>query len=335
MRIRAIIVLAGCLAVAGSGARADPSAIALQEPWSNLFGGKEAVLHATLQGEAFEGRVAWELSAAGRTLARGECAVRTAAGERGTVEIRLAVPEVNPGVIMAMKLAVSAIGGGADKVVGSVQRDLWAFPSDPFTGRSEWLKALDIRLFDSVGATAKVFDEAKVSYTAVRNMDALGPPGNGLLVVGEGVSFRDYRGLGDSLIKAAADGWPVLCLAPAGGAVTIPLAVGAELPEPKGVALRRQDIIPQLDKRLDADGWMADGKASGSGLKLTGNRGPIVAEVVGQSGAWPWLDMTFDKGRGKLVICSFGIVGGWAESPTPRFLFVKVLEYVSGSRLRE
>jgi hypothetical protein len=107
------------------------------------------------------------------------------------------------------------------------------------------------------------------------------------------------------------------------------------LPEPKGVALRRQDIIPQLDKRLDADGWMADGKASGSGLKLTGNRGPIVAEVVGQSGAWPWLDMTFDKGRGKLVICSFGIVGGWAESPTPRFLFVKVLEYVSGSRLRE
>ncbi|MEI6149597.1 MAG: hypothetical protein WCS01_10905, partial [bacterium] len=319
----------------GAGVGAEAPALNLREPWANLFAGKEAVLHATLDGEPFEGRVAWQFSADGRTLARGERAVKTAAGGRETVEIRLAVPEVNPGVIMATKLTVSAFASGTAKEAGSVERTLWVFPPDPFTGRVEWLKKLDIRLFDPVGATAKLFDEFKIPYAAVRNVDALGEPKDGVLVVGEGVSFRDYRGLGDGLMKAAAAGWPILCIAPAGGEITLPVTGSPEMPEPKSVTLRRQDIITQLDKRLDACGWKTDGKSAGSGLKLRGDRGPVAAEVVSQAGAWPWMEMTFDKGRGKLVVCGFGIVGAWAESPTPRFLFVKVLEQVSGSKMRE
>ncbi len=334
MRIH-VVFLVGCLAVAGAGVGAEAPALNLREPWANLFAGKEAVLHATLDGEPFEGRVAWQFSADGRTLARGERAVKTAAGGRETVEIRLAVPEVNPGVIMATKLTVSAFASGTAKEAGSVERTLWVFPPDPFTGRVEWLKKLDIRLFDPVGATAKLFDEFKIPYAAVRNVDALGEPKDGVLVVGEGVSFRDYRGLGDGLMKAAAAGWPILCIAPAGGEITLPVTGSPEMPEPKSVTLRRQDIITQLDKRLDACGWKTDGKSAGSGLKLRGDRGPVAAEVVSQAGAWPWMEMTFDKGRGKLVVCGFGIVGAWAESPTPRFLFVKVLEQVSGSKMRE
>lgn len=335
MNIRIVVHLALLLAMGNGALGADFPEVALLEPRFNLFAGEEAVFHAVLKGPAFEGRVEWRFSAEGRTLARGERTVRTAGGLSDSVEIRAALPAVNPGVIAGIQLSVSAIPKAEDKAVGGLERTLWLFPADPFTGRAAWLAKLTIRLFDPVGATARLFDEAKIPYTALRNVDALGQPGEGLLVVGEGVSFRDYRGLNDSLMKAAAAGWPVLCLAPAGGEITLPVTGDSEMPEPKSVTLRRQDIITQLDKRLDAGGWNTGAKDAGSGLKLRGDRGPVAAEVVSQAGAWPWMEMTYDRGRGKWVVCGFGIVSGWAESPTPRFLFVKVLEHVSGVKAGE
>jgi hypothetical protein len=328
-------LFAGCLVVAAVTALAESPAVTALEPWSNLFAGKEAVFHARLDGETFDGRLMWQFLADGRTIARGERPVKLAPGGRETVEIRLAVPDMNPGVCVRAQLSVSAVPAGEGKAVAGLDRTLWLFPSDPFTGRAEWLKKLDIRLFDPVGATAKIFDDSKVPYTAIRNVDSLGDPKEGILIVGEGVSFRDYRGLGDSLIKAAAAGWPILCLAPAGGEMVLPVRGGADLPEPRSMSLRRQDVVQELDKRLDAGGWKNDGKPTGSGLKIRGDRGPVVAEAVNEPGAWPWVDMAFDKGRGRRLVCGFGVVGGWAESPTPRFLLVKVLEHVSGMKLRD
>ena len=103
-----------------------------------------------------------------------------------------------PGVVMAMKLTVSAFASGTAKEEGSVERTLWVFPPDPFTGRAEWLKKLDIRLFDPVGATARLFDEVTVPYTTVRNVDALGEPKDAVLVVPK-ARAQEVRAVVDAL----------------------------------------------------------------------------------------------------------------------------------------
>jgi hypothetical protein len=184
-------------------------------------------------------------------------------------------------------------------------------------------------LFDPVGATARVLDGSKVPYTLIRNVDGLEAGAFGLLMVGEGVSFKDYRGVFEVLVKVARTGKPVLCLAPGGGEMRLPGSVDADLPTPSRLSFRRDDIISELDKRLDASGWQTGEKTTGSGLKLRGDRGPVWVEVGGAAEGWPVMEMGFGKGAAPLLVCGFGLVGAWAESPTPRFLFVKMLEHVT------
>ena len=328
------LALGLCCLLGALGAQAATSTVVtVQEPWSNVFGGKESIFHATVSAaEPFDGRIVWQFAADGRTLARGESAVKAAPATPGTVELRLSVPPVKPGVIMRTTLSVSAIPAGADKASAAMDRPVWVFPESPFTDRAEWLKKLNIRLFDPSGATAKIFTDAGVPFAETRNVDALAAGEDGVLIVGEGVSFKEYRGLAESLIKAAAAGRPVLCLAPDSGEMLLPVSGDPAAPQPASLTFCRQDIITQLDKRLDADGWKTGGKTTASGLKLRGERGPVVAEVGKEAEAWPWMEMKFGKGNGRLVVCGFGIMGAWAESPTPRFLLAKVLEYVSGTK---
>lgn len=306
-------------------------AVTLREPWANVFGGREAVFHVAAESaEPFNGRLVWAFDADGRTLARGEFAVKAVAGTPAACEVRLAVPSVNPGVVMKARLSVQAVPSGSAKEAGGVDRVMWVFPEDPFFGHSEWLKKLEIRLFDPVGATARLLDGFKVPYTLIRNVDGLEAGAFGLLVVGEGVSFKDYRGLFEVLVKVARTGKPVLCLAPGGGEMRLPGSVDAELPLPSSLAFRRHDFIGELDKRLDAVGWKSGEKAGGCGLKIRGDRGPVSVEVGEVTEGWSVLDVGFGKGEGRLIVCGFGLIGAWAESPTPRFLFVRMLEHVAG-----
>ena len=101
-----------CMIFGAAGAPAvTPVTVGLQEPWSNVFAGKDTVFHAAVTAtEPFEGRVTWQLAAAGRALARGEHAVRATPAAPGTVELRLALPSVNPGVVMQTTLAAGVRG---------------------------------------------------------------------------------------------------------------------------------------------------------------------------------------------------------------------------------
>jgi len=328
--------LIGLLSVVGAQATEPAVTIRLQEPWSNVFAGKEAVFHVSLAAiEPFEGRLAWRFSADGRTLSRGESVAKAGPTAIGTVEVRVNVPDVKPGVVMQTSLSVSASKAESDIAIAVLDRTLWVFPEDPFTGRTEWLKKINIRLFDPVGTTAKLFTDARVPFAEIRSVDALTAIEAGTLIVGEGVSLKEYRGLAENLIKAAAAGRPVLCLALDNGEMQLPVSGDPAVPQPASLVFHQQDIIKELDKRLDAAGWKGNGKASASGLKLRGDRGPVMAEVSRDVGMWPWMELVFEKENGKLIVCGFGIVGAWAETPTPRFLMLKVLEHASGNKVKE
>lgn len=310
---------------------AGESAVSLniQEQWSNLFGGKESVFHiAVTAREAFDGRAGWRLSSSGRTLGRGEREISAGPAEVGTIELRLQVPEVKEGVIIQALLSVSVYEVGAANAEASIEKQIWIFPEDPFVGRKEWLKKLNIRLFDPEENTIEVFTNAKIPFEKAGNIDSFAEIRDGILLIGEGVSLKDYRGLSEMMVKTAASGTPVLCLAPADGEIVLPGMGDVELPAPNAMIFRRNDIITELDKRLDADAWPQDGKVVAVSLKLKGERGPVIGEIKKGGEGWTWVEMNFGDNGGNLIVCGFGIIEKWNSGPTPRFLLAKIFEYI-------
>ncbi len=298
-------------------------ALKLAEPWSNVFGDRELVLHVTVEAPTpTSAQVYWRFATGAATLQRGERAVEVAAQQPAKVKIRLAVPATRDDVVTDCLLTVVLQAPGATETLASIEQPIHIFPTSPFAARQEWLKSLDIRLFDPEKHTGRVFDEAGIPFKAFANVDAIAGMNEGLLIVGEGVSFRDYRGLAKVLQEAAARGRPVLVLAPGGGAFP--------LPEAPRLALRGEDVIRELDKRLDAVSWPKDGTTRGSTLQLVGERGGVVNVEVADGKGWPWLETEYAN-NGRLVVCGFAIVKKWEATPTPRFLLARVLAYVMRS----
>ncbi|MDT8389676.1 MAG: hypothetical protein RRC34_04105 [Lentisphaeria bacterium] len=62
--------------------------------------------------------------------------------------------------------------------------------------------------------------------------------------------------------------------------------------------------------------WQRSGQGSGQGLS--------------QERGWSWLEMDF-PGNGRLLVVGFPVIEAWEESPTPRFLLSRLLEYVAGN----
>ena len=346
------------------GAEAGVS-LAVLEDWSNVFGGRRAEFHASVRvRESFEGRVGWSLAVGRRTIARGETPVTASPQNVGSIAIQFDVPQVKEGVVMPAVLSVSCYDPTSGVPAASLEKPLWIFPENPFTDRSEWLKRLQIHLFDPVGTTRQVLQKTAIPFTETRNVDSLSALEDGILVIGEDTPLEEHRSLPQLMIETAAKGIPVLCLAPANGQFPVPgmgpvpvPGMGPELaelgrgetdfPSPSRIALRRGDVIGELDKRLDARAWPPDGRVIASSLLVGGGRqrlghrglaigdhGPVIAQVFQADLGWPWLEIGFSAKRGKLIVCGFGLMRKWNAGPTPRFLFARLLEYLDADELR-
>jgi hypothetical protein len=267
------------------------------------------------------------LSRESRALARGECTVQSAAGEPKTAEFRIAVPDIKDGVVFPCDLTVSLVPGGASEPAAVSRRTLWLFPDNAFADRKQWLARLAIRLFDPEKKTADLFTKAGIPFTDVRTTDALAAVREGLVIVGEGVSLKEERGLASAMRRAAEAGVPVLCLALRGGEMPLPAEGVSEAggKPPVRMAFRRADIVTELDKRLDTKTWAPGRDAVASSLVLSADRRVVAVEAVKGDRGWPWMDVVFEGG-GRLLVCGFGIVSDWEESPTPRYLLLKLLE---------
>ena len=323
-------VCIGCsLALAG-----EPRvSIVAQESWADFWGGKEILFHfAVSSDQAMTGRVGWRFSCGDHTLARQEQEIAPGLGKTEILEIRVQMPVVKEGVILPAVLGVSMMETGAEKSVASVEKKIWIYPENTFVDRKEWLKKLDIRLFDPEKKTGECFEKAGIPFQRVNNCEALSEMKDGIIIVGEGVTFNDFKGLSGTLFKAAARGVPVLCLAPPGGTLSLPGIGESELPCPQSTSFHRNDIISRLDKRLDADAWPPDGVIAGTTMAIKSMRGAVVGEVEKGHKEWSWLEMTFDNPKGKFILCHFAIIEKWESGPAPRFLLAKILEYLTSSQ---
>ena len=202
--------------------RADNSVqIEPLEGWSNFFGSRKIELHVTVKSsEALAGRADWALMIDRATVAKREEALTAAPGKPGQFLIRVTLPPVREGVVLAARLLIH-VQDANGKQQANLDRPLWLFPDDPFAGRKESLKKRKIVLFDPARTTAPVWTKAGIPFEEQTNLAAVAEAKEGLVVIGEGASFKEEPQLPDILAKLGARGLPVLCLAPAEGRIDL------------------------------------------------------------------------------------------------------------------
>jgi hypothetical protein len=301
-----------------------------RETWSNIYGAAPFTRNVTVKSErALVGRLAWGLSLGGRTVARGERAMRAEPGKAATVALALTAPPVKDGVILAGRLTVAVSVEGESRPQAEVEQALVFFPRDPFAGRAEWLNGLKLAVYDPARSTTEAFEKAAIPFEPVREPAALDSLTEGTIVIGESVAWDEERGLAEAVLQAAARGRPVLCLAPAPGRLVLPGLGDPPLAAPRRLSWRRNDVIADFDKRLDSRAWPPNGQVVARSLATRAEGNELVALVADGSAAWPWFEAEFAAGQGRLIVCGFGIVAHWEDGPTPTFLLAKILERLS------
>ena len=179
----------------------DAPTLEPRQSWTNAFADKDLELRFTVKpATEWKGRAVWSLAADNdRTLTKGEADVTATADKPAEVVVKLRTPEVKPGVVLKTRLHVFLLAGGDTKPVATHERTLWVFPDDPFVNRRVWLKALKITLFDPEKTTAEALKKLEVPFEESNNVAALAELKEGLLLIGEGVSFKDYPDLPEAL----------------------------------------------------------------------------------------------------------------------------------------
>ncbi|OGV70429.1 MAG: hypothetical protein A3K19_12725 [Lentisphaerae bacterium RIFOXYB12_FULL_65_16] len=332
---RSVLASAMALASLAAGAEEALPSLRVSQPWSCVFADHDLAFSVTVTAaRPLSGRMGWSLAVAGRTVFRREQAVTSTPDKPAEVDLRTQLPPVKPGVVVAASLSVVLMEDGVSEPVAQLTRPLWIFPEDASHARHERLRELKLQVFDPERKLVPILEEAEVPFETIQSSGALEGVQAGTIVIGPGVAPEDNRGLWSVLAGLAAAGRPVLWLCPGEGRLNVPGAANSQLPAPMGLHLQRTDIITQLDKRLDASGWPPDGKLVGVSFELSGTGETTVLQVCPGDTAWPWFCAEFATG-GRLVLCGFDLVDGWAAGPVPRFLFARMIEWLHESQKKE
>ena len=292
---------------------------------SAVFGGAPAIWRAEARGareaDAF---VVWSLETSGGVIARREQSVRLGSAAPSAVEIAVDVPEVRSGVAAEGRLQVALLDENR-RPLAELEQPVFVFGRDSAAERKEWIEELDLRLFDPEGATARRLDELGWPYRRIANSAAFAALGESTLIVGEGCSLRENRGLMAAALRAASDGARIVMLAPADGAFAPP-GPEEDGPGPATLHFRTAEFVRELDKRFDVP-------AARATFRLGGTR--VGAEVaVVPTGGWACVEARWSNG-GALVLAGPGLLETWEISPVPRHLLVRLLEWATAKQEKE
>jgi hypothetical protein len=321
-RLLAVLLTAWLAATATCTAQEPKLIPPANQAWTNLLADSRAEIDFTVQAPAaFQGRIVWTFSDAAtrRVLpnGRGDLAAKPGAKAKFTLD----VPAVNPGVVLKAHLAVSLVDANGS-VKATHEKVLWIFPADPFHGQSKALEELKLVVYDPAGKTAAALQALKMPFEEEKNLAALADRKGGVVVIGEGVSWKDEAGLADTLVQLARQGATVICLAPSAGTLPIP---GADKDGGDSISLLRHDAIAKLDPRLDGLAWSNSTRIVASTIALRAIDGSVAGEVVEGPGGFPWLQVDYPQTKGRLTVCGFALVAHWQATPTPRYLFARMI----------
>ncbi|MDA3798435.1 MAG: hypothetical protein PF692_05065 [Kiritimatiellae bacterium] len=268
----------------------------------------------------------WRLSIANHTVMRGEAALNTAGGI-APFNISFTLPEVKSGIIADLILDLSVIDVDSGNKLVTTNKIIKSFSQDTFVDMNKWLKSLDIVLFDPEKTTAELFDNLKIPYRFTKNTDALTEINQGIVIVGEGVSLNENKGLWNVLVDVASRNVPVLCLALRDGEMKIPgIGTTDNSPKPSALTIKRYQAITDLNKSLDRQSWCGERMVASQSVIFKGERDQVIASIEEGSKNWLWLEQSFEGSTAKLVLCQFQIIKNWKQSPVPQYLLLNILE---------
>lgn len=316
------VVLSGSLAW---GETEEELQIRLPNGASSVFADSPMTWRAELMGtNALEGQMTWSLSLSGGVVARREQRMVLRPNEPVGVDIQAELPSVKEGVVVEGELKVALLDDQR-RLRAEITHPVFLFGRNPAALRAEWIKDLDLHVFDSDGETATVLDELEWPYRLISNLSAFDTLDDAVLLIGEGCSLRARRGLMESAVRAARKGVRVVFLSFSEGTFMLS-QITEESPRPVSLRFQDESFVRELDKRLDVPPVRGTFRIAG---QRTG------AEVVVEpAGGWACLEASWDNG-GRLLITGCGLLDTWETSPAPRYLLVRILEWITTEKERE
>jgi hypothetical protein len=286
---------------------------------SCIFAGKETRLSYV----GATGPVAWTLSAANRTIRQGTAeSVAARPGDGANLTIALSAPNLQPGVTLPTELRLT---WQADRGERQQIQPVTMFSPDPFSVRHAALLQAKITLFDATGDTAEVFDRHKLPHSRVQSLAAIDQRDEGIIVVGEGMSFRKQPKLLPTLTRAAARGVSVLCLAPADGEFEFPEADSTRSSAAR-IAFEQASVVRRYDKRFDLLPTLTY-------LAVESRRANVIVRSSDTGPGWSWFAAEYRSRQpadsngqpARLILCGLSIIRDWETTPVPRYLLVHLL----------
>lgn len=272
----------------------------------------------------YEGTVVWELVLGGGVVARREQNVAIRPETPATADLQVDLPAVRVGVEVAGRVTVN-LRDDRQQHRSEFVLPVWTFGRDPAAQQKQWLQDQNIRVYDPDGKTLKKLNELGWPCQQVANPAAFESLGTATLIIGEGCSLRAQRGLMENALRAAQRGTHVVFLAPADGEF-IPPGPGAGPDGPLALHFYDTTLVQRLDKRLESP-------LSRVGLQPTGSRAGALV-TVDPTGGWCGFEVRWANG-GALLLTGFGLLDTWEESPVPRYLLFKMLEYITPHKEKE
>jgi hypothetical protein len=293
-----------------------------------LAGAETQFAYELTHVDAARVRVDWTLLVDRQLIGRGFVVpdVVNAKGTR-TVTIPLTIPSIRPGVVLSATLRLTLTTGAKSL---TVDRPLFIYHPDPFSGMKSLPAEADIQLLDISGETTKVFDDSSISFRRLPSISSIDGLSAGTLIVGEGIDFDEQHGLAGALIDASGRGVHVLVLAPAVNSTAIVSADVLNSGRLRRVEFRSQDVLHDFDKRFDTSDW-SNSRNVESTVKVQAIHNDAVIGIAENAKGWPWLalNVTGPKSSGKetnVIVCGFGVIRYWRTSPVPRYLLAGVLQ---------
>jgi hypothetical protein len=284
---------------------------------------------AMLSGQTDRSRLSWSLRMHDAVVARREVAIDVRANDPTVHTLDLDLPITREGLAIKGELAISLINS-LEQESAHVTMPLHILDPDPFVKRKQWLKELNLQVYDPEGQTVRVFETADIPFREINNPAGLEELSDGMVIIGEGLSLRTSRGLMSIVMKVAQAGVPVLVLAPAEGQFQLPgfgTSSEAQALDLKRLMFQDRDVITALDKRLDTARWAENSDSVMRYFRIGAYRDqPEI--VMDEKQGWPWIALD-GKGKQRIRFCGFGIIRDWDDSPVPRYLLAAMLEQLA------
>ncbi len=267
-----------------------------------FYSGREIAVRIRADGLAGK-TLSWNLRYANSTAAAGEKAIP----ENGVPEIKFRFPELKPGITAIAELSCFS---GDNKL----QKLLSFHTENPFFENTKFLEDLKIQLWEpeNKGNASIMLEKFGVPFSRIANFSEF----TGKILIVSGIDFGSFSGLSQSFVKMCTDGARVIIVNPESG------TIGLDTASFKEISIADNAKIAEFDKNFDCEYWAASAPAERS-FRLVPFDGGVGIEIQKRQNGHTFMSAKTEDGE--LLVCSWDIFGKAGDSPTPAYLFEKLI----------